>query len=254
MRQSALVFGRQARAGAADPGPFYVLPMLPALLMTVVFTALFDRIATVEGFAGDSYDAYLIPGVVVLVALLGGGATSASLAADLRSGYLDRLRLLPINLGSVLAGRLLFEATRLLPGTLVVLLVGFGFGAEAHNGIAGVAVVAVLVVLLGVAYSGIFYVVAARSQDPQTPFTLQPLGLPLAFLSTALVPVDVMPGWAGAVARINPVSVVVDGAREAMLGDLWSAPLAAAIGVLAVWIAVSELLAWKTLVAVLARN
>jgi ABC-2 type transport system permease protein len=255
LRESVLVFSREARHGAADPGPSYVLPMMPALLMTVVFTALFDRIATVDGFtAGDSYDAFLIPGVVVLVALLGGGATSASLAADLRSGYLDRLRMLPINLSALLAGRLLFEAARLLPGTVVVLLVGFAFGAEAPNGPIGVAVVAVLVVLLGVAYSGIFYAVAARTRDPQTPFTLQPLGLPLAFLSTALVPVAVMPGWAGALARMNPVSVVVDGAREAMLGELWSAELAAALGVLAVWIALSELLAWTILSAELARS
>ena len=254
LRESLLVFGRQARTGAADPGPYYVLPMMPALLMTIVFTALFDRIATVDGFTGDSYDAFLVPGVVVLVALLGGGATSATLAADLRSGYLERLRLLPINLGSLLAGRLLFEAVRLVPGTLVVLLVGFAFGAEAHNGAAGVAVAAMLVVLLGVAYSGIFYVVAAGTRDPQTPFQLQPLGLPLAFLSTALVPVAVMPGWAETLARANPVSVVVDGAREAMLGDLWSAPLVAALGVLAAWIALTELLAWKTLTAELTRS
>lgn len=254
LRQSLLVFAREARQGAADPGPSYVLPMMPALLMTVVFTALFDRIATVDGFTGDSYDVFLIPGVVVLVALLGGGATSASLAADLRTGYLDRLRMLPINLGSLLAGRLLFEAARLLPGTLVVLLVGFAFGAEAHNGPVGVAVVAVLVVLVGVAYSGIFYAVAARTRDPQTPFTLQPLGLPLAFLSTALVPVAVMPGWAEALARANPVSVVVDGAREAMLGELWSTELVAALGVLALWIALGEVLAWKMLSAELARS
>ena len=254
LRQSLLVFRRQARAGARDPGPFYVLPMMPALLMTVVFTALFDRITAVEGFTGAGYDAFLVPGVVVLVALLGGGATSASLAADLRSGYFDRLRLLPSGLGSQLAGRLLFEAVRLLPGTIVVLAVGFGFGAEAHNGVAGVAVVAALVVLLGVAYSGVFYVVATRTHDPQTPFTLQPLGLPLAFLSTALVPVAVMPTWAETIARVNPVSVVVDGAREAMLGDLRSAPVGTAVVVLVAWIALSEGLAWRTLAAQIARS
>lgn len=234
--QNVLTFSRQAHQAAADPGPYYVLPMMPALLMTVVFTALFDRIATLDGFDGSDYDAFLVPGVVVLVALLGGGATSATLAADLRSGYLDRLRLLPIGLGSQLTGRLLFEAVRLVPGTVVVLTVGFAFGAEAHNGVAGVAVVVGLVVALGVAHSGLFYLVAIVTRDPQTPFTLQPVGLPLAFLSTALVPVAVMPGWAETLARLNPVSVVVDGAREAMLGDVWSTQLTTALVVLAVWI------------------
>lgn len=254
MSAAAFAFVRQARVGAGDPGPFYVLPMMPALLMTVVFTALFDRIANVDGFDGTDYDSFLIPGVVVLVALLGGGATSASLAGDLRSGYLDRLRLLPINVRSQLTGRVVFEAVRLVPATIVVLIVGFAFGADANNGVTGVAVVAVLVVLLGVAHSSVFYLVAIATADPQTPFTLQPLGLPLAFLSTALVPVAAMPGWAATIARANPVSFVVDGAREAMLGDLWSQQLVAALGVLVVWIGLGQALAGIALTRKLERS
>lgn len=252
--QTALVFGRQAREAARDPGPFFILPMMPALLMTVVFTSLFDRIAQVEGFTGKNYDAFLIPGVVVLVALLGAGATSSSLAADVRSGYFDRLRLLPIRLGTLLAGRVLFEMARLLPGTVVVVAVGFAFGAEAPNGLLGISIVVALVTLLGAAYSGVFYAIALRTQDPQTPFTLQPLGLPLAFLSSALVPLAVMPGWGESLARLNPVTVVVDGAREAMLGDLMSQELVAALGVLLAWIVLGQILAWRTLVLHVRRS
>ena len=252
--QTALVFGRQARAAARDPGPFFVLPMLPALLMTVVFTALFDRIAEVAGLASTNYDEYLAPGVVVLVALLGAGATSSSLAADVQSGYLERLRLLPINVGSMLVGRTLFEGARLLPGVAIVVAVGFAFGAHAENGLAGIAVVVVLVALLGIAYSALFYIVAILSQDPQTPFTLQPVGLPLAFLSSALVPLAVMPAWSEAIARLNPVTIVVDGAREAMLGELLSEELLAAGTVLVAWIIVGHFFAWATLTLHLNRS
>jgi ABC-2 type transport system permease protein len=247
---SLLVFGRQAREARRDPGPFYVLPMLPALLMTVVFTALFDRISTLDRFgatATTDYVTFLVPGVVVLVALLGAGATSSSVAADLRSGFFERLRLLPVSTASHLIGRLLFEAVRLIPGTAVVLAVGMALGADAPNGIAGMAVVVALVAVLGVAFTGIFYAVAIRTRDPQTPFTLQPLGLPLAFLSSALVPLAVMPGWAEALARLNPVTTVVDAAREAMLGDLWSAELGRAAAVLGAWILLGALLAGTSL-------
>lgn len=254
MNAVRLTFQRQARAAAKDPGPFYVLPMMPALLMTVVFTALFDRVVDVPGSTVSDYDEFLIPGVVVLVALLGAGATSASLASDLRSGYFDRLRITPIRVPALLAGRLAFEAVRLVPGAAVVLAVGFAFGASTHNGIAGPAVVVLLVALLGVAYTGVFFAVAIRTRDPQTPLTLQPLGLPLAFLSTALVPVDLMPTWAERLARVNPVSVVVDGARTAMLGDLWSSQLTAALAVIAVWTALSQLAAWNILRTHLARS
>lgn len=250
----SLVFRREAAAAGRDPGPFFVLPALPALLMTVVFTALFDRISEVRGYEGGDYDAYLIPGVVVLVALLGAGATSTSLAADLRSGYFDRLRLLPARPVTQMTGRVLFEATRLLPGTVVVLAVGFGFGGQNRNGPVGLAVVVVLVSLLGVAYSGVFHAVAIRTRDPQTPFQLQPLGLPLAFLSTALVPLAVMPAWAETLARYNPVTTIVDASRQALLGDLWSAELLMAFAVLAGVTALTQALAWRALHAHLARS
>lgn len=258
MSAVGLVFRRQAAAAVRDPGPFFVLPALPALLMTVVFTALFDRISEAPGYtvgytAGD-YDAFLIPGVVVLVALLGAGATSASVAADLRSGYFERLRLLPAHPIAQLGGRLLFEAARLLPGTALVLAIGFLFGGQNRNGLAGLATVVGLVALLGMAYSGVFYAVAIRTRDPQTPFQLQPLGLPLAFLSSALVPLAVMPGWAEAVARFNPVSPVVDASREALVGDPWSSELLVALAVLAATLVLTQALAWLALRAHLAKG
>jgi ABC-2 type transport system permease protein len=250
----SLVFRREAGAAGRDPGPFFFLPAMPALLMTVVFTALFDRISEAPDYEGGDYDAFLIPGVVVLVALLGAGATSSSLAADLRSGYFDRLRLLPARPVTQMTGRLLFEATRLLPGTAAVLAVGFLLGGQNRNGPGGLLVVVVLVALLGVGYSGVFYAVAIRTRDPQTPFQLQALGLPLAFLSTALVPLAVMPTWAETLARYNPVTPVVDASREALLGDLWSDELLVALVVLAGTIAASQALAWRALHIHLARS
>ena len=41
-KQATLVFRRQWRTAVADPGPSFVLPMMPSLLMLVVFTSLFD--------------------------------------------------------------------------------------------------------------------------------------------------------------------------------------------------------------------
>jgi ABC-2 type transport system permease protein len=250
----SLVFRRESAAAGRDPGPAFVLPATPALLMTVVFTALFDRISEAQGYGGGDYDAFLLPGVVVLVALLGAGATSASLAADLRSGYFDRLRLLPARPVVQLTGRLLFEATRLLPGTAAVLALGLLLGGRNDNGPAGVVAVVALVSLLGVAYSGVFYAVAIRTRDPQTPLQLQPLGLPLAFLSTALVPLAVMPTWAETLARYNPVTPVVDASREALVGDLWSDELLVALVVLAGANVVTQALAWRALHSHVARG
>jgi ABC-2 type transport system permease protein len=208
--------------------------------MNVVFTALFDDLSGIPSFAQGAFgsapwDAFVVPGAIVLVALLGAGYTSASLAADLRSGYASRMALAGAGPGSMLIGRFLFEAVRLVPASLVVLGAGLLLGAEASNGLVGVLVVLALIALLGLAFTAVFYAVAIVTEDPQTPFTMQPLGLPFAFLSSALVPIAIMPGWSHAVARINPVSVIVDAARHAMIGDLWSVELVNAAVILSLW-------------------
>lgn len=252
MSGTMLVFRRQLQAALADPGPSFVLPLMPPLLMLVVFTSVFDSLSQAAGFDASNFststwDAYVGPGVIVLVALLGAGYTSGSLAADLRSGYADRMSLAGLTGGPMILGRLLFEAFRLLPGTLIVIGVSLAFGGKADNGIGGIIVLALLVSLLGVTFSGLFYIVAISTEDPQTPLTLAPVGLPLAFLSSALVPIAIMPGWSGTVARFNPVSVVVDASRHAMIGDLWSGELVRAVLILVGLIIVGEASAIRNL-------
>lgn len=231
LSDSALIFRRSVREGVRDPGPAFVLPLLPPLLLTVVFIALFERLAELPPFGGDEYVDYLAPGAVLLTAVLGAGFTSTSLAQDIRGGYLDRLRLLPARPAAFITGRLGFEAIRVLPAAAVVLAVGLALGAPLESGLASAVVVVALTALLAAAYSGLFYAVALATGSTDTAVALQPLGLVVGFLSTALVPDEVMPAWAGTFARFNPVSVVVDGAREVMAGTLWSDELAAAVGV-----------------------
>lgn len=239
MTGTRLVLARQTRQALADPGPSFVLPLMPSLLMLVVFTSVFDSLGSVaefstQGLSSTTWDAFVSPGVIMLIALLGGGYTSSSLASDIRSGYASRMTLAGGTASDMVLGRLAFEAVRLVPATALALVASLAVGGKADNGLTGIVVVIGLVSLLGVAFSGIFYLVAIATEDPQTPFTMQPLGLPLAFLSSALVPIAIMPVWSEAIAKLNPVTIVVDGARNAMIGQLWSRELLTAIIILSV--------------------
>jgi ABC-2 type transport system permease protein/oleandomycin transport system permease protein len=51
-----------------------------------------------------------------------------------------------------------------------------------------------------------------------------PILFPLAFASTAFVPIQSMPGWMQAFASHQPVSVVVNGARSLMVGGYYHSP------------------------------
>lgn len=241
------LFARSAGEGRRDPGPAYVLPAMPPLLMVVVFTALFDGIADTPGFAGGDYIDYLLPGAVVLTALLGAGFTATYLIADAAGGYLDRLRLLPISPAAVLGGRQLFEAVRVLPGAIAVLVVCAALGAPVGGGAAGVVTCLLLVAMLSAAFSGPFLVAGLATRDPQTALAMQPIGVLAGFVSTALVPASVAASGLADVARLSPVSVVVDAARDALSGDVLSPDVALAVAICAAGIAVTHVVMLRQL-------
>ena len=56
----------------------------------------------------------------------------------------------------------------------------------------------------------------------------QVLTMPLFFASNAIYPIDIMPPWLGAIARVNPLTYLVDALRTLMLvgavslaGSVW---------------------------------
>lgn len=241
LTDAALLFRRSAGEGRRDPGPAYVLPAMPPLLMVIVFTALFDRIADSPGFGPGAYVDYLLPGAVVLTALLGAGFSATYFVQDAVGGYLDRLRLLPTSRVALLGGRQAFEAVRVLPAALVVTAVCLALGAPIDGGIAGLAACLVLVALLSASFSGVFLVAGLATRDPQTALALQPLGVLVGLVSTALVPASVAASGFSAVARLNPVSVVVDGARASLAGDVLSSKVAIALAIPAAGIMLTQL-------------
>ena len=73
----------------------------PALLL-VLFRYVLGGAITVPG---ASYVDYVVPAIFIEAVLIGGMTTSISLADNLKSGIIDRLRSLPMARSAVLAGR-----------------------------------------------------------------------------------------------------------------------------------------------------
>lgn len=238
MSATALLTRRAVREGARNVGPAFIVPLIPTIILLVVMSSLFGRIDESPDFGDGSYINWVDPAAVMLPAFMAAGFTTVGLVRDAQTGYLDRLRLLPISPFSALSGRIFFEAIRIVPATLIVMAVAVALGTDLATGIAGVVVLVVLEVLIAVAYNGLFFAAALRTLNPQISISLQPLQVPITFLSSAWVPVALMPAWAGTIARYNPVSVIFDGARSAMTDSVASSEVAAAFALVVVAIVV----------------
>jgi ABC transporter DrrB family efflux protein len=200
------------------------------------------------GTGGVAYVDFLVPGFVATGVLFSGTAAAAGVAEDIEQGLFDRLRSLPIPRGAILAGRAVADTMLLTLSLLIAVVVGFAVGFRIHTdpltALAGLG----LCVVFGFAFEWMFICVGLFTRNAQAAQGLSLLVFPLAFVSSAYVPVESMPGWLQAVAAHQPVTPMVDAVRALTIGPaagqgtahlvlvalVWAAGLVAVFGPLAV--------------------
>lgn len=218
-RATWLVLIRALGAARRQIALAVVAPTLLAVFIVVLFDTSFGAIAQAPGWPVPGFVDWVTPGAVFLSVFVGAGFSAASLAEDVRSGYLDRLRLCGSHPAAHVAGRALFEALRAVPPAAGVLAVAVVLGVDIAGGLAGASVLVMLAALLAAAWNGLFLTVALRSADPAAVVGMQPLFMPVIMFSTFWVPVAFMPDWYATVARVNPFSRLVDVGRDLLLGE-----------------------------------
>jgi ABC-type multidrug transport system permease subunit len=224
--------------------------LLPATVAPVIFmlgiSGQFGRLTGLEGFPTDSYLSWIVPLSCLQGAGFAGAATGANLARDIEQGWFDRLLVAPVPRPLLVVGPILGAVTRSLVPATVVLVVGLIIGADLTGGVPGL--IALYLACAGfcatAALWGIFMAVKFRTQQAGP---LMQQGVFLAvFLSTAYTPLVLLRGWLSEAAHYNPVTHVLELARQSTVegiepsfantypGVLALLGLATVLGVLAV--------------------
>ena len=231
----------------ANPISIVIFP----LIQLVGFSQLFRDIIQLPGFAGQtSYLAYLAPGQIAFTVFLAVSWSGSNLLYDYRNGYLDKLRAAPIRRYSILAGELVPLGLECAVMAGVILLVSVALGASVATGFVGAVLILVLCAAFGVAWSGTSFLPALLTKNEQATGTLSILFFPLAFMSTAFVPVRLMPDWLQVLNAVNPISYVIEAARALMTtGYDWGAIGAAVVAIVVVGVVLqgATLLAFRRL-------
>jgi ABC-type multidrug transport system permease subunit len=180
----------------------------------------FSRLTGLEGFPTDSYLAWIVPLSCLQGAGFAGAATGSNLARDIEQGWFDRLLVSPVPRPMLLLGPMLGAITRALVPATVVLLTGLALGADLTGGLAGL--LALFVASIGfcavAALWGVFMAVTFRTQQAGP---LMQQGVFLAvFLSTAYTPEVLLRGWLAGAADLNPVTHVLEMARQATVSGI----------------------------------
>ena len=185
----------------ANPASTILFPVI----QLVVFSQLFRGIIALPGFGDQkSYLDYLLPGQITFTAFFAVAWSGGNLLADYRSGYLDKLRAAPIRRYAILAGELVPLALEVAMMSAVILVIGVLLGANVATGLPGAIAIILLAAGFGVAWSGVSFVPALVTKNEQATSTLSLLLFPIAFMSTAFVPVALMPDWLADHQRAQP--------------------------------------------------
>jgi len=182
-------------------------------MFVLLFRYVFGSAIPVPG--GLSYAEFLLPGIFAQTVVFGSTITGSSLADDLQKGLIDRFRSLPMARSAVLVGRTLSDLALNVVTITVMMVTGLLVGWRIHTSV-GEAVLGVLL-LLAFAYA-MSWVMALVGLLVRTPEVVNNASFvvifPITFIANTFVPIDNFPSVLKTFAEWNPVSAVVQGARQ----------------------------------------
>ena len=236
VNESTAIFGRNFKKLVRIPMMLFFSLFQP-MLWLLLFTQIFKKLGQFPQFQAQGYSSYLMffaPSVLTMTTLTSAFQSGMGMVTDLEQGMLDKFLISPIHRSSVLIGKVMSDASRMvLQGTLV-LVVAIVMGARIKTGVVGVLVMLVLAACFGIVWAGLSNIVALRTKNSEMTMMIGILlTFPLLFLSTAMMPAGLLPGWLSTVGKFNPVTYVINTARQFMnFGYAWM-ELGKAIGIIA---------------------
>ena len=205
--------------------PAAIIPTVAMpIFLLIAFSGSFSAITDIPGFPTDNILNWVAPYAIVQGSSFAGAGASQAVAADLESGFYDRLLMAPASRWSLLLAPVTATLVRVLLPLVSVTAIAVLGGARFEGGLLGLVTLvlaaegfAVVATLWGL---GVVY----RMRSQRSGAIVQLGVFVVMFLSVGQVPLGVMQGWLHGVARVNPLTNVLRMARQGLLGDVtWAA-------------------------------
>jgi ABC-type multidrug transport system permease subunit len=199
--------------GGAIPGV-----LAPAIFL-IGMSGVFGEVSSLRGFPPHTdFKTFLIGVSLLQGASFTGAATGVNLARDIEQGWFDRMLLAPVSRPVLLIGIVASASLRVLMPASFLLVVGFAIGVH-WPGLVALAIAIVLVTGVAAIAACWASVVALRFGTQQAAPLMQIGGFMAILFTTAYAPQQLLTGWLAEVARINPVTKILEGIRQGFVGS-----------------------------------
>ena len=227
--------GRHLRTQFRIP-VWIIISLIQPIIWLMLFTQVFKSLSTMPGLAGSSYLQFFAPGVVVMTVMFGSAWAGMGMLHDIDMGMLSKMLATPVTRASIIMSRVIASMVMLIMQALIIFIIAVIMGVDLATGVPGVLFTILLISLLGLgfaAFSNGLALLFRREEPLMGVITLATL--PIMFLSSTMMPAEMLPAWLDTVRHFNPVDYAVVGVRDLVLtGYVWSD----------LWRSVAVLLGW----------
>ena len=214
--QSLAVADAELRKLVRDPTELLTRAVQPALWL-IIFGEVFTRVKAIP--TGNlSYLEFMAPGVLAQSVLFSAIFFGIAVIWERDLGIVHKMLVSPAYRGALVMGKAISAGLRGLSQAVIIYVLALVMGIRLQFSPLSLAGV-VAVVMLGSALFATFSLIVACLVKTRERFMGigQVLTMPLFFASNAIYPLAIMPRWLQVVARVNPLTYVVDALRGLMV-------------------------------------
>jgi ABC-2 type transport system permease protein len=199
-----------------DPTDIFTRAVQPALWL-LVFGETFAHIRAIPT-GGQDYLQFLAPGILAQSVLFLAIFYGIAIIWERDLGIIHKFLASPTPRGALVLGKALSAGIRALPQALIIYALALLLGVRMNWNPLALAGVLAAVMLGAACFSTFSLVIACLMKTRERVMGIgQVLTMPLFFASNAIYPIAFMPGWLQVIARLNPLSYLVDALRGLMV-------------------------------------
>jgi ABC-2 type transport system permease protein len=216
IKKSYVLAEMETRKLLHDPTELISRAIQPILWLGIFGEAM-SKVRAIQT-EGLTYLQFITPGIltqsVVFVAIFYG----LYVIMDRDTGILQKLLVTPTPRLALVWGKMISAGIRGLSQALIVFLFAIILGIQLNITFLSILGVIIIVMLGAGFFTGLSMIIASIVKTRERFMGIgQVITLPLFFASNAIYPISIMPEWLQTVAKLNPLSYMVDGLRALML-------------------------------------
>lgn len=201
--------------------PVYILfGLSQPVTYVLLFAPLLKVALKAEGVTtyAQAYRIY-VPGLLTVMAVLGGSYAGFGLLREVRTGIIERTRVTPVSRLALMLGRALREVVWLLWQAVIITLLALPFGLRVPIG--DLLLAYLLLALLSVMAIAISYGISlkVRNEAALAPM-INTVSQPVMLLAGVLLPLTLAPLWLVSIAKWNPFYWATNGMRALFNGNI----------------------------------